>query len=183
MTTMLSKQVLSICWWKSRSLKVLNDSTINLDESEWPSWSLKINLELFRTFTYIYRISACNSRCNNYTEYTYHVDKKGLLYIGVTYLTVLFDWGMQCNPIKALYIFLSILFVCVHRGMNMAESVYYHFFPISKLSYKLIRFILNCSIIKSDTEMGNISIKIWIVRQTHLFKTRYFSYLKYSFSH
>ena len=114
-----------ICWWNSRSLMVPNDSTLILNESEWPPWSFKIHLELFRTFTYICRISGCNSRCNNLIEYTYHVDKKGLLCIGVKYLTVLFDWGMQCNPIKALYIFLSILFVCVQRGINMAESVCY----------------------------------------------------------
>ena len=28
------------------------------------------------------------------------------------------------------------------------------FFPISKFSYKLIRFLLNSSIVKSDNEMG-----------------------------
>ena len=58
------------------------------------------------------------------------------------------------QPNKSLYIFLSILFVCVQRGINMAESVCYHFL---KFSYKLIRFLLNSSIINSDDEIGKFS--------------------------
>ena len=50
--TMLSKRssLPGICLRNSGSLKALNDSTLILNESEWPPWSFKINLESFRTF-------------------------------------------------------------------------------------------------------------------------------------
>ena len=35
-----------------------------------------------------------------------------------------------------------------------AESACYHFFPISEYSYKLIRFLLHRSIVKSNNEIG-----------------------------
>ena len=34
----------------------------------------------------------------------------------------------------------------------------YTFFPISEFSYKLIRFLLYSSIVKSDNEIGNIDL-------------------------
>ena len=45
----------------------------------------------------------------------------------------------------------------------MDESTCYHFFPISEFSYKLIRFLLDNSLVKSDNEKGKIkfAIEIW----------------------
>ena len=40
---------------------------------------------------------------------------------------------------------------------SMAESACYHFFLISEFSYKLIKFLLDSSIVKSDNEVGNFS--------------------------
>ena len=37
------------------------------------------------------------------------------------------------------------------------------FFPTSVFSYKLIRFLLHSSIVKSDNEIGKFTIKIWNV--------------------
>ena len=36
----------------------------------------------------------------------------------------------------------------------MAESACYHFFPISEFSYKLIRFLVNSSVVKFNNEIG-----------------------------
>ena len=37
---------------------------------------------------------------------------------------------------------------------RMAESACHHFFPISEFSYKLIRFLLNSYVVKSDNEIS-----------------------------
>ena len=39
----------------------------------------------------------------------------------------------------------------------LGESICNHFFPISEFSYKLIRFLLHSSIVKSDNEIGKFS--------------------------
>jgi hypothetical protein len=44
------------------------------------------------------------------------------------------------------------------RLFTMAEFACYHLFPISEFSYKLIRFLLNKSTVKSDNEIGNIDL-------------------------
>ena len=43
-----------------------------------------------------------------------------------------------------------------------AESAGYYFFPISEFSYKILTFLLNSSMVKSDNEIGKF-IKIWYV--------------------
>ena len=69
------------------------------------------------------------------------------------------------NPIPPEAMIHFITLIVYHKtklGGNrvqktLAESVCYHFFPISEFSYKLIRFLLHRSIVKSDNVIGECS--------------------------
>ena len=56
-----------------------------------------------------------------------------------------------------IYVKLPKLYEVIVPKLHWPSPPVIAFFPISKFSYKLVRFLINSSIIKSDNEIGKFS--------------------------